>query len=270
MSNFILSAFADEISPHLDEQIATLQEHDIKYIEFRSLEGRNVLDHEAVELRTLASRLRNEGLGISAIGSPLGKISINDPFPPHMEKFRKALDFAAILGTPNIRMFSFYLPEGDDPANHRDAVLERWYAFREASQGHGMTLLHENEKGIYGDSPERCRDLMQTLDSPLIRTTFDPANFVQYGCTVFPDAFEMLRPWIAYMHIKDARLGTGEVVPAGEGDGGLRKILRALHDQEYQGFLSIEPHLNQSEPGGGAKMFAVAANALKTILAEIH
>lgn len=270
MSNFLLSAFADEISPRLDEQIIILKEHQIGYVEFRSLENRNVLDHTPAELRRIAARLRDAGLAVSAIGSPIGKVSITDPFEPHLERFRKAITAAEILGTPNIRMFSFYIPEGEKAESYAAAVIERWQAFFDTAFGSGMTLLHENERGIFGESPENCLTLLKAMDSPLVRATFDPANFVQAGFEVYPGAFELLRPYIAYMHIKDARKGSGEVVPAGEGDGSLRRILKGLHEQGFQGFLSIEPHLNNNEPGGGAAQFARAANALKSILAELY
>jgi sugar phosphate isomerase/epimerase len=269
MSTFILSAFADEISPHLDEQIEVLKQHDIHYLEFRSLEEKSIIDYSPAEIRAISARLRDAGIGVSALGSPIGKIKITDPFSPHLDRFKKTIETAGMLGTPYIRMFSFFLPQEDNPGLYRDEVLNRWEAFRQTAGGSGLTLLHENEKNIYGDSAERCLDLLKTMDSPLIRATFDPANFVQCGVETYPHAFEMLKEYIAYMHIKDAKSADGAVVPAGSGDGCLTKILRSLHALGYQGFLSLEPHLNNSLPGGGPGQFAIAANALKKILAEI-
>jgi sugar phosphate isomerase/epimerase len=269
MPTFLLTAFADEISPHLDEQISVLQKHDIRFLEFRGLEGKAIIDYTLSEIRAISARLRDVGIGVSALGSPIGKIGINDPFPPHLDRFKKAIETATILGTPNIRMFSFFIPAGDDTDTYREQVMERWQAFKHAAKGSGLTLLHENEKEIYGDTAERCRDLIRTMDSPLIRATFDPANFVQCGVETHPHAYEVLKDFIAYMHIKDARFADGTVVPAGQGDGRLPHILRALHSANYQGFLSLEPHLSNSLPGGGPELFAVAANALKKILADI-
>jgi L-ribulose-5-phosphate 3-epimerase len=254
MSTFILSAFADEISPHLDVQIDVLKRHDIHYLEFRSLEEKNIIDYSPAEIRTISARLRDAGIGVSALGSPIGKIQITDPFPPHLERFKKAIETAGILGTPIL---------------YRDEVIARWESFRQSAGGYGLTLLHENEKNIYGDTAERCLDLLKTMDSPLIRATFDPANFVQCGVETYPHAFEMLKEYIAYLHIKDAKSADGAVVPAGSGDGCLTKILRALHSISFQGFLSLEPHLNNSLPGGGPGQFAIAANALKKILSDI-
>jgi sugar phosphate isomerase/epimerase len=266
---FILSAFADEISPHLDEQITVLQQHNIRFLEFRGLEGKVILDYTPAEIRAVAARLRDAGIGVSALGSPIGKINITDPFPPHLDRFKKSIDTANLLGTPNIRMFSFFIPEGEDPNSFRDAVMERWSTFKGTAEGTGVTLLHENEKAIYGDTAERCHDLLTAMDSPLIKATFDPANFIQCGVEAYPHAYELLKDHIAYVHIKDARFSDGSVVPAGQGDGKLPRLLKALHNAGYQGFLSLEPHLSNSLPGGGPEKFAIAANALKKILAEI-
>ena len=50
-------------------------------------------------------------MGISAIGSPIGKVKITDPFEPHMERFRKAVKLAEFFESPFIRIFSFYPPD---------------------------------------------------------------------------------------------------------------------------------------------------------------
>lgn len=105
-----------------------------------------------------------------------------------------------------------------------------------------IILLHENEKDIYGDTAPRCLDILQTVASKNLRAVFDPANFVQCGQKTYPEAYEMLKPYIEYMHIKDA-LENGDVVPAGMGIGSVYEILKALSEAGYNGFLSLEPHL---------------------------
>jgi sugar phosphate isomerase/epimerase len=269
MSKFILSAFADEISPNLKEQIDVLREHQIGYVEFRGLEGKVIIDYSPDEIREVAHQLADNGIKVSALGSPIGKIMIDDPFEEHLERFKKAMETAHLLGTSNIRMFSFFLPFGENPSQYRDEVLRRWTAFIQASEGSGLTLLHENEKMIYGDNAERCLDLLQSLNHSRVQATFDPANFVQCQVESYPHAFQMLEKHIAYMHIKDAMLENGEVVPAGQGDGKLPEILKTLWQKDFEGFLSIEPHLNNSDPGGGPKMFGVAVSALRDVLAKI-
>jgi sugar phosphate isomerase/epimerase len=266
VSPFVLSAFGDEISPHLDEEMQVLKQHGIGYLEARSLEGMTLIDYPLRQVREIYARLADQGLGVSALASPIGKMPIADPFPPHLERFKRALETAEALHTRFIRMFSFYLPEGEDPGRFRDEVLRRWTEFVAAAKGTGLILLHENEKAIYGDTAARCRDLFEALASDWVRAVFDPANFVQCDEEAYPRALEMLDRHVVYLHIKDARTRDHVVVPAGQGDGRVADILRHLHRRDFHGFLSIEPHLADSLPGGGPEQFAVAVRALIDIL----
>lgn len=284
MSRFILSAFGDEISPNLTTQMDVLEQNDIMYIEMRGVNGRSIVQYTAREARDIKKQLDARGFRISAIGSPFGKIGIEDDFVPHLEMFRHTLELADILDTRYIRVFSFYPPTGADPADHRSQVMDRFSQFIQAASGTGITLLHENEKDIYGDTPERCLDLLETMNCDYTAAIFDPANFVQCDVETYPEAYELLKKHIKYMHIKDAVYSDHHVVPAGYGDGKVREILKALYDSGYEGFLSIEPHLwdfvgyadleprshvNKMEDGE-PKQFAMAAEALKKIITEIE
>ena len=204
MSKFILSAFADEIDPALDVQMDVLEQHEISYIEIRGVDGKNITQYPLDEVKAIKEQLDDRGFKISAIGSPIGKINITDDFGPHLELFKHTLEIAKILETRYIRMFSFYIPEGEKPESYREEVMNRWRQFMQAAQGTGITLLHENEKGIYGDTPQRCLDLVREINSEDMKLIFDPANFVQCDVETYPEAFELLKDHIAYMHIKDA------------------------------------------------------------------
>lgn len=283
MSRFILSAFADEIDPRLDVQMDVLEQHGISYIETRGVGGKNITEYSPEEVREIKKQLDDRGFRISAIGSPIGKIGITDDFGPHMESFKRTLEIAKILETRYIRMFSFYIPEGDKPEKYRDEVMDRWRQFLEAAEGTGIMLLHENEKGIYGDTPQRCLDLVKAMDSANLKLIFDPANFVQCDVVTYPEAYELLREHVVYMHIKDAVYSDHRVVPAGQGDGRVKDILESLYKSGFDGFLSIEPHLwnfvgfaelenrkiEASTEDPGPEKFAIAAYALKKLIREI-
>ncbi|HOB20904.1 MAG TPA: sugar phosphate isomerase/epimerase family protein [Candidatus Atribacteria bacterium] len=280
MNDFMLSAFADEIDPDLKIQMDVLRQHGIDHIEMRGVYGKSIVSYSLEEVKSIKQELDANGFKISALGSPIGKIGILDDFRPHLDLFRHALDIAAILETKYIRMFSFYMPEGESADKYRDEVLERWNSFLEAARDYDIVLLHENEKGIYGDTPERCLDLLESLGSDRTGLTFDPANFVQCNVETYPKAFKMLKNHIRYMHIKDALYANHQVVPAGHGDGRLGEILSGLKDHGFKGFLSIEPHLGdfigfadlekeanvEDLPEGGPKQFAIAANAFKKLI----
>jgi sugar phosphate isomerase/epimerase len=164
------------------------------------------------------------------------------------------------------------MPPGEPPQRHRQQVIERMQALVSIAEDRGLVLAHENEKEIYGDRPERCADLITTVNSPALRATFDAANFVQCGVRPHSEAYGLLRPYLVYLQVKDALAATGEVVPAGQGDGQVRETLSALGNEGFAGYLSLEPHLAVAGRHGGfsgAEGFRRAARALKELLGEL-
>lgn len=266
-----LSAFADEISPDLQTQLANLSREKIRHLEFRGVWNTNVLTLTPSQLTTVHEQVTLAGVRVSAIGSPIGKIAITDEFAPHLLAFEKALHVAQQFATPYIRIFSFFIPEESKPTTFRDEVLRRLHELVRLAERSGIILLHENEKHIYGDTPERCLDILHSIGSPNLRMAFDPANFVQCGVRPMIDAYPLLADFIEYVHIKDALFEGGCVVPSGQGDGDLPTLIHTLKQRNYTGFLSLEPHLesaNAYSGFSGPALFSVASQALKAILEE--
>jgi sugar phosphate isomerase/epimerase len=268
----ILSGFADEISPDLDEQLAVLAAESLSHLELRSVWSTNVADLDDAQLARFRRRIGESGVHVSAIGSPIGKIDIGAPFAPELERLRRVVDVAEQLGTNLVRVFSFFIPAGQDAQLYRAQVIDRMRAFAELAAGRGLVLAHENEKKIYGDRPERCADIITTVGSPALRATFDAANFVQCGVRPHSEAYALLRPYLEYVQIKDALMTTGEVVPAGQGDGEVADTLAALRDSGFEGYLSLEPHLAVAGTFGGFSGpddFRRACRALKDLLTDL-
>jgi len=267
----ILSGFADEISPDPQAQLATLAAESISHLELRSAWSVNVADFTDAHLAAFRAAVDKAGVRVSAIGSPIGKIPVAAPLGPELDRLRRVADVAASLDTAIVRVFSFYMPAGEPPERYRDEVIDRMGALARIGEERSLVLAHENEKEIYGDTPDRCADLITAVDSPALRATFDPANFVQCGVPPFSGAYAALRPHLVYLQVKDALAATGEVVPAGQGDGQLRETLAALRDSGFAGFMSLEPHLAQAGRFGGfsgPEGFHQAASALKYLLNE--
>ena len=232
-------AFADEASPQIDGQIAALRRNGLQGLEIRNVDGQNVSDISLEKAREVHKKLTDAGLSVWSIGSPIGKIDIQkDNFERHLQKYLHTLEIARALGAEKLRMFSFYLPKGQDPTPFRQQVIDRLSRMAELAQGSGVALCHENEKGIYGDVASRCLEILQVV--PQLQGVFDPANFVQCGQETWA-AWEMLHERITYMHIKDA-LPDGRVVPAGAGVGNVARILSAFRAQGGDA-VTIEPHL---------------------------
>lgn len=264
-----LSGFADEIDNDLERQCALLDELGIRYIEFRSAWGVNVLDLDDDEVARARNVLVAHGIRVSSIGSPIGKVNITDDFDEHLVRMDRAIWVAQQLGAPFIRVFSFFLTADQRPEDHRDEVVRRMGELARRAEAGGVVLLHENEKGIFGDIPERVHDLVTAVDSPSLRLAWDAANYVQVGVVPFPEGYELLRPYTDYIQIKDAKLDTGEVVVAGAGDGRVPETLRALAADGFDGFFSMEPHLDSAHYLGGfsgPENFARATRAFTALL----
>jgi len=264
-----LSGFIDEISDDFSEQCKVAAGLGLRYVEVRSAWGTNILDLDDAQLSTVRETLAEHGLKVSSIGSPIGKIAIDDEFPPHLERMRHAVEVAKTLEAPYIRLFSFFIPEGSDPDSWRDEVLSRMSALADAAADSGVILVHENEKEIYGDIPRRCLDIVTSVSSPILQLAWDPANFVQVGVRPFSEGYSMLRPHLGYIQIKDALLADASVVVAGAGDGEVRETVRALRADGFDGFFSLEPHLGEYTAFGalsGAELFTKAWKAFTDIL----
>lgn len=284
-----ISGFTDEISSDLEKQVSTARELGLTYIAVRNINGRNICEYlpEEVEGRILPV-LNQNNMRVSSIGSPLGKIRAADDeaFRGQLRMAEQAARIARILQCKYIRIFSFYIPEGDIPEKWGDVVAKKIKGYVDIFEGYGITALHENEKEIYGDSAERCAELFKRVNSKYFRGIFDFANFVQ--CRQRPgDAYEILKNDVDYFHIKDASYKSGETEICGRGDGEIEKILQIAFRHGFDGFLTLEPHLvvfdglaslerrevseiiRKNKAENGEEAFRAQYRALDTILKRI-
>jgi len=240
-----LSGFSDEIASDVNTQFSVLKKLGIGYFEPRGIDGKNIAELTDEEVAELKEKMDRYEIKVSSIGSPIGKVKLQEPFEPHFELFQRVVKIAQILDTKYIRVFSFFHDGGDVwSEEERAEVLLRLRQMIDYAQKEDVILLHENEKEIYGDTADRCADLMNELACDHFRAVFDPANFVQCGQDT-KYAYELLKEKIEYVHIKDAYLEDGKVVPAGYGDGNVEYVLKRLFERGYNGFLSLEPHLGK-------------------------
>lgn len=242
-----ISGFADEISDDFEEQLKTVRDLGMQYISLRSAYGKNIADYSTAEVEEkLLPLLRKYEIRVSSIGSPVGKLGIDDEegFGRQKQQLETLCRTARLLDCRYIRVFSFYVEAGKQK-QQREKVLEKMRAFVEIAAAHDRVLIHENEKDIYGDNLERNLDLMQTLGSEHFAMAFDFANFVQVGEDPWI-CWQQLKDYVAYIHIKDAVSQSRQNVVFGTGEGRGREILQsAVHDEGYSGFLTLEPHLVQ-------------------------
>lgn len=283
MAHFILSAFADEVSSDFTKQLDYLKSRSIAFIEPRNIDGTGVAALTLDMARQAKKKLDAYQIGVSSIGSPIGKINVEDDFAEHIRLFEHVMDIADIFETKNVRMFSFFYPKDTDVHSHRAAVLARLEILLELAEKRGITLCHENEKAIYGEAPEDCLDLMKHFDGRL-KSVLDMGNFA--FCQKDPlKGYEYLAPYIEYIHIKDA-FYDARIVPAGQGDGKVFEILSAYNKYTDKNvFLTMEPHLTvfdglnklsnlddikvQNAYATPEEAFDTAVDALRGILARL-
>jgi len=229
-----LCAFADEAAVELADQIQALQENNINLIELRNVGGKNIKDISEEEAKQYSEMLKENGIEVWAIGSPIGKIDIEGDFEKHLQDAKHIFKLAKIFGTDRIRIFSFFLKDYD---KHENLALERLKILLAEAEQHGVRLFHENEKNIFGDAVERVLKLKNAL--PELGIVFDPANFIQCKEDI-KDAISKLHGLTDYFHIKDIDKKTGEIVPAGYGDGKIESLVKGV---ERETVFTLEPHL---------------------------
>jgi sugar phosphate isomerase/epimerase len=271
---FTLSAFADEIGPDPQQQIDALLSCGVRHIELRSIHGTNVLSLTDQQVDEFHALLNRHGMRLSAIGSPIGKTRVDEPFEPQLAKLDRAIALSLRFGTPNIRIFSFYPPEGESAdawPKHRTEVVQRLLALSDRAATAGVRLLHENEHRIYGDSPEHLADLLAEIPGPSFEAVYDPANFVFCGYDPW-DGWLKTRDRVVHFHIKDWKAGEAHGRIAGEGDGRILDVLRDAVQRGFDGFCTLEPHLLGGGPTGGVTgpdLFPKAVESLRGILHRV-
>ena len=264
-----LCAFADEISPDIGEQIRVCRACGVGRVELRSVDNVNVLDLDRAKRARVREALDDAGMSVACVGSPIGKVKVDEPWGPYFERFKVAVEAAEFFEARMIRVFSYYpVEDGADVRRHRDEVMRRMRAKVEYVKDRDGVLVHENESRIFGERGAACLDLMRTIDSPKLRSAFDFANFIVGPGERPRDNWPLLKPYTAHFHVKDARLRDRKIVPAGEGDGDIGPVLADAYRSGYRGLLSLEPHLaaaGQFSGFTGPQLFTRAVEALRDV-----
>ena len=241
MAKYILSAFADEYSDDLVEQCKGMKSLGIEYIEIRHANGKSIADMTYEDLKENIKVLDYYGMKINSVGSPLGKIKIDDDFSKHLDLTKKMCEFACMLNTKNIRMFSFYPNDGGDINEYREQVISYLEKMIDIADEYKVNMCHENESKIYGETAENCLDLLNYFNGRL-KCVFDMGNLVFEGHDAY-EGYKLLKDRIEYFHIKDG-LDNHVFVPSGYGKARMEDILLDyIKTADHDTFLTLEPHL---------------------------
>ena len=227
-----LCAFSDEAGSSLEEQIFALKRNNISLMELRSIDKKNVADFSIEEAMAYQKILEENNISVWSIGSPIGKVNINVDFEEYLKKVAHVCELAKVFKTDKIRMFSFFHAYEDE-----EKVYEYLRKMVEVATSYGVNLYHENEKDIFGDTAERVQKIMNNVNG--LKYIYDPANYLQ--CDQKAElTLELFHSKTDYFHIKDVISSTGQLVPAGYGDGMILDLLKMINDDKT---LTLEPHL---------------------------
>jgi 3-dehydroshikimate dehydratase len=268
-----ISAFADEVSPDIAGQMEFINKQGLEYLEIRFINSCNIVKLNSDELKEIAGLLKDNNIKISAIGSPIGKVRIDENFNEHFELFKHTVDIAMQLNSQLIRIFSYYPPLNKDINDYQDEIIDRMRKKLDFIRGLPIILTHENEARIYGQTSQKCRYMAEKLNSQQFRLTYDPANFV-WSMGIKDNVqrcLPQMLPYVNHVHIKDWSVGSQVGSIPGMGDGQIPQLLKELKKIDYRGFLTLEPHLEKGEQFGGStgsRLFVSAIDALRKICEE--
>ena len=240
MNKLYLSAFADEYADDFVAQCSALKTFGFNSIEVRGVNGKNVSTLSLEEIENVKAVVDSYGLTVSSIGSPIGKIKLDGDLCGHFEMAERVFKYANVLGAKNVRIFSFYLADGETRESSKQKVIECLEKLLNLAESYGVTLCHENEALIYGESPESCLELLEHFGGKL-KCVLDMGNFVLDGYNPY-DAYLKLYDYIEYFHIKVA-LYEGAIVPAGKGEAQIKEILDDYRAKNSSVTITLEPHL---------------------------
>lgn len=268
MVKYTISGFADEISDDLNTQLLVHKNLGFKRIELRKTGGKEITELSGAEVAETFRLLHVHKIRPYSIGSPIGKISLDDDLDAHFELARRVCHITHVLGGKIVRVFSFY-PRKNKPFDSADKDIIVDFLKRLAAIAHfyRITICLESGKDTYGESPEKVRELLDLVNMDKLRCAFDMANFAACGHDPM-EAFELLRDYIMYFHIRDVD-ENGDSVRLGDGIAKIPEILKAYHAYKDDGeiFLALEPKMSAADDPTGE--YIAAAEKLKLITENI-
>jgi sugar phosphate isomerase/epimerase len=245
-----LSGLADEAADDIAGQIAAHRELGWSALELRLLHGKQFASAAVTEdefARALAA-IQDAGLRVSGFASAIGNWSrpINGDFAVDLADLRVLIPRMQKAGTRFVRTMG-WMQAGTSDQVWRDEGIRRYREMAKLAADADIVLLHENCEGWGGTSPDNALAFMEAVAHPNVRYLFDIGNTVSYGLPTLP-FYEAVRPFIAYVHVKDARRNpaggkSNAFTYPGQGDALVREVLADLVRRGYTAGVSIEPHV---------------------------
>ncbi|MFA4044951.1 MAG: hypothetical protein HZRFUVUK_001759 [Candidatus Fervidibacterota bacterium] len=245
---FKLSFISDEASQDFAVAVQIAKEFNLDGLELRSVWEKAPHELSDEEVKLIAKMLKDASLQCPCIASPFFKCDFGDEeqYRQHIQILRRCIQVAHELGTNLIRVFTFWRKEGEQPS--WDAIADMFSEPIRIAESEGVILGIENEPSTNATNAAKVAELLSIIDHPNVKAVWDPGNdvFDPDREVPYPDGYERIKGLIVHVHLKDgvwvAEEGRFEPVPLGEGEVDYVGQLRALKQDNYSGWLSLETH----------------------------
>ena len=267
---FTYSLVANEVSDDLDKSMSFAVTHGMSALELDTAWGVPIETADADARARVRDALRQAGLEATMVLSPAFKaLRLADADPgnlaslpgwrEHLDLLTAAMDFAAAIGCPRVRLFtgrrdvggdnpSPRLPDGGGLSAERlDAIRAILLDAAGRADDLGLTLCVENVRSCFGNTGPNTAAILAAVDHASVRAIWDPANDFVSGGESFRAGYEAVKPWMVHVHAKDATVvdpatGLTAWTAIGQGDLDWPAQIRALLDDGYSGRISLETH----------------------------
>ncbi|MEI7554154.1 TIM barrel protein [Candidatus Chlorohelix sp.] len=212
----------------------SLKKAGITGIDLASAWGKELYELTNEDLKQLEKILKQTELAISRVNSQIGTIGIGDAFESEKLKFERMLEVADWFGASYIKVSSFK-GDGTNPEQLAEAI-KRLSELAEQAQPWGIIMLHENAPGYIGDKAARCKHIIYEVASSNLRTSFNPAQFMEVGEKPLSEAYEPMLAQYTYVQLENSLFQSPETLEQSE----LKKLLATMWENGYQGYINLD------------------------------
>lgn len=239
-----ITYITDEATQDPKEFIGLAKKYNINALELRSVNNKNVAEMPVDEVKQLNALLTDNGINVCCLDSFVFKSDLFSDFKSELDKLKIALQNADVLGTNNIRIFSFLRKES--PEKYFDEIAERLTRAGELCKGTNVTLSLENCRRAMTCTALELKKYLDVLDNNVFSALWDPANslFCEMDLDPVGCGYELIKDKITHIHVKDPYLNNGKnkYVTLGQGCMDWHSQLKKLKLDFYKGYISLETH----------------------------
>jgi sugar phosphate isomerase/epimerase len=197
------------------------------------------LDTTAAQRRTIREQAAASGIALCCVATGY-KYADPASAPSMVEDTRRAIELAAEIGAPRLRVFGGALGRGLTRTQAIDLVADSLGAVAGEAAAAGVTICLETHDDW--TNPAHVAELMRRVDSPAVAVNWDYQHTTRIAGATVDQAFAALQPWIKHVHFHDGVNRADKLIflPVGAGDYDNRRVIELLLGMGYAGYLSGE------------------------------